>query len=1010
MKKNKFKFCLTLGTSSIGWAVYELNENLNPIRITKTGVRIFADGRQPQTGESLAVNRRVARGTRRKRDRFIKRKQALMKNLISFGLMPKEEIDRQKLKSLDVYRLRALALKDKVELFELGRVLYHLNQRRGFLSSRKFSNVIESKINDSRINNFKKHIAEHNFNSIGEYLFSLNQLRKPLRFISASQHFPDRGMYEEEFDLIVSAQKKFHPSIPEEYWLKIKSIIFFQRPLKSKKDYVGLCEIFSDKKRTYKSSIYFQRFCLLQSIAKLKTINEQGYACEISVEDKSKLYDKLSTTKELSFDRVRKELNLGKDVTFNIENLKNKKILGDGVSEKLKDTLKEAYEHFSLDELNEISLLIASDDEDFDVTKRLVELGVPQHLIDELLELDLPKGYCYLSHEALVQIVFRLESEFCSPEIIIGELKGEDKDKQLNSFLKYYGEVLPASVTGADKQGKTEEQIFGKISNPTVHICLNQLRKITNELIASYGSPERVVLEVADGLKKNRKIIREIEKKQNENRNRDEQIIKILIEELHILKPSRANITKYILWKELSLSGENDNKCPYSLKNIPISLLFSEEVEVKHILPFYRTLDDSLANKTLSYRSINKIKENKSPYEAFGNGKKEKYEKILFNSLKFQGNKKWKFQADALERCAEEQELYEKHLNDAAYVSRIIKSYMEGICNDVVVVSGKFTPIIRQCLGLNSTLTLRSVNGRGISYKRHAVNALVVGISTKVFIQKIIKSSENAEGKIVVDEPFSEFGVQAKKTIDELFVSRKEDHGVEAKFHEDTYYGILDGSKNAYEKKHGYNLVTRKQLSDLKEKDVDSIRSLNIRKKFANDSFIDVIKELQIGGTRRLRFLKKDKSVQRILHPHETFAYYKGIIPGDNHSLEVWKVPAHKDKNSGLEKPEELKFIVYNFYEKAIKINKAPHPSAKKLFTLHKGDNILMKKNNTMILVNLRTIRPSKNLIGVVPIDSQARLDNETDWPTFLSFKAKELRKVKITTSGKILDPGNPYN
>ncbi len=107
-KNKKFKFSFDLGAKSIGWAVYELNENLDPTVIAKTGVRIFSDGRQAKTGESLAVNRRVARTTRRRRDRFIKRKQALMRYLIDFGLMPKDEFDRQELKKLDVYKLRAV--------------------------------------------------------------------------------------------------------------------------------------------------------------------------------------------------------------------------------------------------------------------------------------------------------------------------------------------------------------------------------------------------------------------------------------------------------------------------------------------------------------------------------------------------------------------------------------------------------------------------------------------------------------------------------------------------------------------------------------------------------------------------------------------------------------------------------------------------------------------------------------------------------------------------------------
>lgn len=1008
-KNKKFKFSFDLGAKSIGWAVYELNENLDPTVIAKTGVRIFSDGRQAKTGESLAVNRRVARTTRRRRDRFIKRKQALMRYLIDFGLMPKDEFDRQELKKLDVYKLRAKAVNEKIEFFEIGRIFYHLNQRRGFLSIRKSLTAAESKVNEPRVKKLKRRLVENNYKSLGEYLYSLNQVRKPLRFVSDSQYFPDRDIYLEEFNRIVSLQKLFYPNISEENWLKIKSIIFFQRPLKTKVDNIGQCVIFVDKKRAPKSSIYFQRYCLLKSLADLKTINKKGHVCEISIESKIKLYNKLSTNKEISFDKLRRELKLEPDFSFNLENIKNKKIHGDGVSKKLKDILEEEYANFSLDELNEIATLIASDKDDDYVSNKLISLGVSEDLIDELLELELPHGYCFLSHEALIHLVARLEREFCSSELIISDLKGNETDSYLNPFLKYYGEMLPASVTGADKQGKSEEIVFGRISNPTFHICLNQLRKIVNELIETYGVPLGITYEVARELKINRNVKSKIDKKKKEIQIKNERVKNILIKEQKILTPSRQDIEKYKLWEELNIIDSSSRRCPYSLKIIPIQKLFTAEVEVVFILPFSRTLDASFANKTVAYRKKNQEKGNLSPFEAFCNERNGKYNKVLINILKLPENKKWRFLPDAMEKYSKENEFFTKQLEDTAYFSKISKKYLESICTDVVVIPGFLTALIRHYIGLNSILDSCKIEGRVSSYKKHAINALVIGLTTKPFLQKISNLSSNPAGNIIIGEPFLEFRTLAQKSIDTIFVSRKEDHGIEARFHEDTYYGIVNPNNCIYEKEHGYNLVARRSLSDLKEKDIGSIRSLNIRKEFEKEAFVDVVKKLRIRGTRKLRLLKKDKSVQIISHPKENYCLYKGIIAGDNHSLEVWKVPPHKDKTTGAEKSEELKFIVYNFYEKAKKMNKIPHPSAKKLFTLHKGDNILMKKDNEMILVNLRTIRPSKNLIGVVPIDSSTRLDKETEWPTFSSFSFKEIRKVKITAGGKLLDPGNPY-
>ena len=76
---------LDVGTNSIGWCLVEFDEE-HPIgsRIVDIGVRIFSDGRDPKTGASLAVDRRTARGMRRRRDRYLGRRSAFLDNLIRY--------------------------------------------------------------------------------------------------------------------------------------------------------------------------------------------------------------------------------------------------------------------------------------------------------------------------------------------------------------------------------------------------------------------------------------------------------------------------------------------------------------------------------------------------------------------------------------------------------------------------------------------------------------------------------------------------------------------------------------------------------------------------------------------------------------------------------------------------------------------------------------------------------------------------------------------------------------
>ncbi len=64
---------LDIGTNSIGWWLYATDGSGADAVITEEidgGVRIFSDGRDPKSGgASLAVDRRMARGIRRRRDR-----------------------------------------------------------------------------------------------------------------------------------------------------------------------------------------------------------------------------------------------------------------------------------------------------------------------------------------------------------------------------------------------------------------------------------------------------------------------------------------------------------------------------------------------------------------------------------------------------------------------------------------------------------------------------------------------------------------------------------------------------------------------------------------------------------------------------------------------------------------------------------------------------------------------------------------------------------------------------
>ena len=65
MTLDKYRLGLDLGTNSIGWSIFSLDKDNEPLELVDLGVRIFSDGRDSKTKEPLAVTRRTARGQRK---------------------------------------------------------------------------------------------------------------------------------------------------------------------------------------------------------------------------------------------------------------------------------------------------------------------------------------------------------------------------------------------------------------------------------------------------------------------------------------------------------------------------------------------------------------------------------------------------------------------------------------------------------------------------------------------------------------------------------------------------------------------------------------------------------------------------------------------------------------------------------------------------------------------------------------------------------------------------------
>lgn len=286
---------LDLGTNSIGWAVVDRKEDNERILVDK-GVHIFQDGvAHDKSGEKPAVqDRTAARASRRHYFRRRLRKIELLKVLVENQLCPplrEEDLDRWKAEKkypMDpdflewqrtddnceknpyhdrhVCLTRELDMKQKSERYILGRALYHLNQRRGFLSNRKdaVKNDDNGKV-EKDITSLSTEMAEMGCEYLGEYFYHCYGKKKiRTRYTARDIH------YRKEFEAICKKQGLSEPLVQQ-----LERAIFFQRPLKSQKGTIGRCTFEKDKPRCPVSHPRFEEFRMWQFINSIR-VNYMG--------------------------------------------------------------------------------------------------------------------------------------------------------------------------------------------------------------------------------------------------------------------------------------------------------------------------------------------------------------------------------------------------------------------------------------------------------------------------------------------------------------------------------------------------------------------------------------------------------------------------------------------------------------------------------------------------------------------------------------------------------------
>ena len=684
MLMSKHVLGLDLGVGSIGWCLIALDAQGDPAEILGMGSRVVplnnaTDAADFSIGKAFTANQeRTARRTmRRGFARYQLRRYRLRRELEKVGMLPDAALIQLPLLELWELRERAATAGERLTLPELGRVLCHINQKRGYRHVKSDAAAIVGDEGEKKKDSNSAYLAgirandeklQDEHKTVGQYFaeqLRRSQSESPTGGISyrIKDQIFSRQRYIDEYDQIMAAQRVYYPDILTDEFIRMlrDEVIFMQRPLKSCKHLVSLCE-FEKQERVMrvqqddgkggrqlverrvkfgpkvapKSSPLFQLCRIYEAVNNIRLTRPDGSPRDITPEERDKIVAHLQSSASLSFAALKKLL---KEKALIADQLTTKSGLkGNSTRVALAAALQPypQYLHLLDMELETRMMTVQlTDEETGEVTEREVAVVTDSYVRQPLYR--------------LWHILYSIEERDAMRRALITQLgmKEEDLDGGLldqlyrldfvkpgygNKSAKFICKLLPqlqqglgyseacAAVGYRHSNSPTSEEITertllekipllqrNELRQPLVEKILNQMINLVNALKAEYGVDE-VRVELARELKMSREE-RERMAEGNRRREKENKAIAEKIQECGLF-PTKSRIRKYMLWEE---AGE---KCLYCGQILTLSqCLNGDDMEVEHIIPKSVLYDDSYGNKTCACRRCNKEKGNRTALE-----------------------------------------------------------------------------------------------------------------------------------------------------------------------------------------------------------------------------------------------------------------------------------------------------------------------------------------------------------------------------------------------------------
>lgn len=770
---------LDLGIGSVGWALIETDDNYIPIRILGMGSRILnltpdeISGFERGKGESICAQRTLKRTARKGYNRYQQRRSLLRTLLDAAGMLPSED-QMLHMPPLRLWGLRADAANDDshISLTELGRVLLHINQKRGYRHSRaevasgdkKQTDYVEAvERRHKEIREAGKTVGQFFYDKLLESKYVLPNGTETVNFRIKNEVLPRRA-YQEEFDRIMEVQRKRFPDVLTENLIELlRNAIFYQRPLKSCKHLVSLCEFESHKystadgrevnggpkvaPRTSPLSQIVRIWEVINNIVLKNSANKSRkdnplvgnlfkeasepkaarlleYEYRPDAEERQRIFDYLQTNDKMSFTALLKLLGLKKSDGFTLDKGSESIFKGNSTLISLRKALSEIPNAEELTQFNLSTEIETKVDKSTGEVSSTHEVISPDYIHQPLYRL----WHLLYSIADKDELAKALEKQFGITDVAtVDALYAIDfrAPGYSNRSARFMRRILPGLMAGkmyseaceeigvnhssslTKEENENRELIGhlkllpkGSLRQPVVEKILNQMINVVNALIDEYGEIDEARVELARQLRQSASQRAEASSAISK-REKDNKVIADKIAE-YGLKVSRNRIQKYRMWEETG------HVCMYCGQPVGVKeFLESNGAEVEHIIPRSLYFDDSFANKTCACRRCNREKKNSTGYDFMKSKSEKEFESYLSRVDAFFKDKRiGKKKRDYLLMKKEEIPLdfLNRDLGLTQYISRNAREILTEAIRTVNASSGTVTDFFRHSWGYDNIL------------------------------------------------------------------------------------------------------------------------------------------------------------------------------------------------------------------------------------------------------------------------------------------------------------------